>query len=164
MPEEAEKLIQILSKEHVQTLGACIQEIASGNFFAPTLPSVGIYFVEGTVNSLPQVAYNDTLREVHAPNYREHPNGVVKQKSVSLNTFPIEDGDSTNSLHSVTGGVKLTGGGEDLPMKPVCDGDLMIVSFKRNIGEDLVRCTNSGSFHTFYQMTLWRWITSYCTP
>ncbi|KAL5970270.1 MAGUK p55 subfamily member 2, partial [Taenia solium] len=137
MLEEAEELLQILSKEHLQTLGVCIQEIASGNFFAPTLPSVGIYFVEGTVNSLPQAAYNETLREVYASNYKEHPNGVVKQKSVSLNTIPIEGGDSTNSLRCVAGGVKLTGGGEVPPMKPVCDDDLMIVSFKRNIGEDL---------------------------
>ncbi|KAL5109563.1 MAGUK p55 subfamily member 2 [Taenia crassiceps] len=136
MPEEAEKLFQILTNEHVKSLGVCIQEVAEGNFFAPTLPSANIYFVEGTLNSLPQAAYNDTLREVYAPSYKEHLNGVVKQKSGSLSTIPIGRG-STKSSHSMTGGVKLTGGGEDPPMKPVCDEDLMIVSFKRNVGEDL---------------------------
>ncbi|EUB63317.1 MAGUK p55 subfamily member 2 [Echinococcus granulosus] len=137
MPEEAEKLLQIFSKGYIQALGICIQEIASGNFFAPTLPSVGIYFVEGTVNSFPRAAYSDFLRGQYSPIYKGQPNGTVKQKSVSANTIPGEGGNWTNSLHYVTGGVKLTGGGEGPPMKPVCDDDLMLVSFKRNIGEDL---------------------------
>ncbi|VDM22360.1 unnamed protein product [Hydatigera taeniaeformis] len=137
MSEKAEELLQVLSKEHLQALSICIHEIASGNFFGPTLPSVGTYFIDGMVNSLPTVAHSDILQGMYASNHNEQQNIVVKQKSLSSNTIAFEDGELINSLHCVPGGVKLTGGGEALPMKPVCDNDLMIISFKRNIGEDL---------------------------
>ncbi|KAM7536014.1 hypothetical protein Aperf_G00000098650 [Anoplocephala perfoliata] len=126
MQEEAGELLQILSSHHLQALGSCIKEIASGDFFIPSLPSTGIYVIDGTANS------------VYSLNRTELSNGIVKYKSASLNTaMKDEAAKSTYSLNSVPEGVKLTGGGEGLPMKPVDDDELMLISFKRNIGEDL---------------------------
>ncbi|VUZ47467.1 unnamed protein product, partial [Hymenolepis diminuta] len=39
MSEAAEELLQILSTPNIQAVGTCITEIASGNFFTPSLPS-----------------------------------------------------------------------------------------------------------------------------
>lgn len=137
MQEEAEELFRIISTQHLRALGSCIKEIASGNFFTASLPSTGIYVIEGTVNSLPQTVYNDSHRGVYSLNGTELSNGVVNNKSASLNAAMKEE--AAKSTNSVPEGVKLTGGGEGLPMKPVDDDELMLISFKRNIGEDLVR-------------------------
>ncbi len=127
MPDEASALLQLLMNPHIRALADCLREIATENFFTPTLPSSGLFAVDGTVNNLPQAVYNDTLRGVPSLSRRD----LVNQKASSLG--------SGNGLNGASGtGAKLTGGGEALPMKPVDDGDLRLISFKRNAGEDLV--------------------------
>lgn len=140
MPDEAGELYNILSSPHIRAIGSCIAEISSGNFFTPSLPSTGIYVIEGTLNSQPQGLYNDFLRGIYSLN-RGDPitNGLGKCKSEILLINGKDDvAISSSSLNSVPGGVKLTGGGEGLPMKPVDEDELMIISFKRS-SEDLVR-------------------------
>ncbi|VDL63177.1 unnamed protein product [Hymenolepis diminuta] len=139
MSEAAEELLQILSTPNIQAVGTCITEIASGNFFTPSLPSTEIYVIEGNANSLPQSIYNDSLCGVYSLNRTElSVNGLVKYKSASMvNDAKEEVAKSSNSLNSAPGRVKLTGGGEGLPMKPVDDDELMLISFRRSIGEDL---------------------------
>uniref|UniRef100_A0A5K3F4L9 MAGUK p55 subfamily member 6-like n=1 Tax=Mesocestoides corti TaxID=53468 RepID=A0A5K3F4L9_MESCO len=135
MPSEAEELFQILSSPHVQALGTCIQEIATENFLTPTLPSV-LFAVDGTVTNLPEAVYNDTLKGVSTLSRKDLQNGSLQRKTGSLNPAL---GESTTSLYARNGtanGVKLTGGGEGLPKKPVEESALRLISFKRNV-EDL---------------------------
>ena len=135
MLEDAQELHQILSNYHIRALGVCIQEIASGNFFMPTFQSTDVHSFEGILNSLPQEAYGSTLRGVYSINNKDLLNGSTMKKSASLNT---SSGEALSSTSSLSGGVKLTGGGEALPMKPVDEDELRLISFRRNVGEDLV--------------------------
>lgn len=135
MSEDENELLQILSNFHFRALGVCFQEIASGNFFAPTLPSTDTYIPDGTVNNLSQEVYNNSFRGIYSSTFRNVHNGDAVKKSASLNTSL---GEVVSSISSSSGGVKLTGGGEGLPMKPVDEDELRLISFQRNIEEDLV--------------------------
>ncbi|VDN98953.1 unnamed protein product [Rodentolepis nana] len=139
MPEAAEELFHILSTPNMRAIVSCIAEIASGNFFTPSLPSTGIYVIEGTMNNLHQSIHNGSLHGGYSLNRTELVNfGPVKYKSASMvNTIKEDVAKSSISLNSAPEGVKLTGGGEGLPKKPVDDNELMLISFKRSIGEDL---------------------------
>lgn len=118
------ELVQILSSPHMRALSDCIREISTQNFYTPTLPSSGLFAIDGTVNNLPQAVYNDSLQVTTSLNRR---NNLLTQKSESL-----------GSETAMNGAAKLTGGGDALQMKPVDEGDLRLISFKKNFGEDLV--------------------------
>ncbi|VDL91715.1 unnamed protein product [Schistocephalus solidus] len=127
--ESRDELLEILRNCHVQALGRCLSEIASGNFYTPSLPSSGLFAIEGvgptattklgTSNSLPPISSSTigTTEKLYSP-----------RTYASVNQLKTASGNSLSGTSGLNGVAILTGGGEGLPMKPV-EGTVKIISF-----------------------------------
>ncbi|KAL7060512.1 hypothetical protein AAHC03_09918 [Spirometra sp. Aus1] len=127
--ESCNELLGILRNPHLRALAKCLSEIASGNFYSPSLPSSGLFAVEGlgptgiaklgTLNSLPPISASviGTNEKLYSP-----------RTYASVNQLKTASGNSLGSTPGLNGLAILTGGGEGLPMKPV-EGTVKIISF-----------------------------------
>lgn len=141
---EANELIQLLRSTHLGSFAEAYTEIATKNFHMPDLPSVGLYAASGlgtygTLGSLaasrgritPSVGLSngDLLNSAPEPS-------LLNAYSASRPKLPLL-GSTPGYIDLRKTEATLTGGGVGPALPPV-EGTMKIISFEKNLGEDLV--------------------------
>ncbi|TGZ61174.1 hypothetical protein CRM22_008131 [Opisthorchis felineus] len=136
---ESNELVRLLSTSHFRSFAEAYTEVATKHFHMPELPESAFYAISGTYGTLASLAAS--RGSIMPQNVVGDSELALHGKSASVtNAYNEPKLTGTGSMPAYLDGrineATLTGGGVGPALPPV-EGTMKIVSFEKNLGEDL---------------------------